>query len=125
MNISIDTHNKIAIIDVGKMTTLNELQDAVLALLTHPDHVDGMEAIFDFREADLVNISREDINSYAKWLYPYLPKLAVKVATVVSRDLEFGIVRMWNTYSEGIIDQSRMIFREMDAAQEWLLSSRS
>ena len=125
MNISIDTHNEIATIDVGKMTTAKELQDAVLALLAHPDHIDGMESIFDFREADLLNISQEDISGYAKWLSPYLPRLATKVATVVERDLEFGIIRMWNTYSEGIAEQSRMIFRDMDAAREWLLSSRS
>ncbi len=124
MKVEIDTELAIVVVDVGKVTQLSDLQDAVLAMLGHPEHIDGMDTIFDFRQADLTFATKEIIEAYARWLAPYLPRIAKRVATVVQRDLEFGIVRMWNTHAEGISDQQRMIFRDMESAREWLLSIR-
>ena len=125
MTIIIDTEFQIAIVDGTNISSLSELQNTVLALLQHSDHINGMDSIFDFRQTDFSFATNEIIETYANWLAPYTPRLARKVAVVVERDLEFGIIRMWNTKSEGISDQERMIFKDMDSARDWLLSSRS
>lgn len=124
MKITIDKVSKIAIVDVGEACKISDMQEATTALLAHPDHIDNMESIFDFRNANLESITSRDMKIYAKWLAPYVPRLALRIAILVARDLEFGIVRMWDVYSENDAPQQRKVFRDMDKAREWLLSER-
>lgn len=124
MKITIDKASKIAIVDVGEACSISDIQKATTAMLAHPDHIDKMESIFDFRNANLASITSRDMERYAKWLAPHIPRLALRTAILVTRDLEFGIIRMWNVYSENDAPQQRKVFRDMDKAREWLLSER-
>jgi hypothetical protein len=47
-----------------------------------------------------------------------------RVAHVVSRDLEFGLVRMWEALIDGHWDASAMCFRSYDEAVAWLKRGR-
>ncbi len=124
MEIHIDTQPAIAMINMAGMSGYSDLKRAVIALLEHPEHVDCMETIYDLRNAKLESITASDMSEFARWLVPYMARLSKRLAIVVNGDLEFGIVRMWISYSEGIISQDRMIFRDMESAKKWLLSGR-
>ena len=47
-------------------------------------------------------------------------RFAAKAAIVVSSDVSFGMGRMVELWSDERVDPSFRIFRDMDAAREWL-----
>ena len=42
-------------------------------------------------------------------------------AVVLSNDVTFGLVRMWNVFVEDHVDFVAEVFRDLDAALDWLL----
>ena len=124
MDIQIDSESAIALIDVGEASTVSEIERAIEALLAHPDYVDGMDSIFDYRRCDFSKARPEDLKSIAHFLVPHLPRFAKRVSLVVDRDLEYGVARMYGVYAEEIAPRERRIFRDIDAAREWLLSNK-
>ena len=43
-----------------------------------------------------------------------------KLALIVSRDLAFGMIRMWEGFMEGTWDVTERLFRSRDEALMWL-----
>lgn len=124
MDIQIDSESAIALVNVGEASSTVEVTKAIEALLAHPDYVDGMDSIFDFRRCDFSKLSTEDLKSIARFLVPHLPRFAKRVNLVVGRDLEYGLARMYGVYAEDIAPSERRIFRDTDTAQEWFLTNK-
>ena len=124
MDIKIDRESAIAFVDVGEISSIPEIQTMIEALLAHPDFVDGMDTIYDYRRADFSNIDAEDMKMLADFLVPHLPRLAKRVIMVVEREMEYGVIRMWGVYSEKLASRERRIFRDVDVAREWFLSNK-
>ncbi|MCH9027150.1 MAG: hypothetical protein IIA05_08565 [Proteobacteria bacterium] len=124
MDIQIDLESAIAVVDVGEASSVPEIESAIEALLAHPDYVDGMDSIFDYRRCDFSKLSAEDLKSIARFLAPHLPRFAKRISLVVERDLEYGLARMYGVYAEEIAPRERRIFRDIDAAREWFLSNK-
>ena len=124
MDIQIDRESAIAFVDVGEISSIPEIQTMIEALLAHPDFVDGMDTIYDYRRADFSNIDAEDMKMLADFLVPHLPRLAKRVIMVVEREMEYGVIRMWGVYSEKLASRERRIFRDVDVAREWFLSNK-
>ena len=124
MDIQIDRESAIAFVDVGEISGTPEIQTMIEALLAHPDFVDGMDTIYDYRRADFSNIDADDMKTLAQYLVPHLPRLAKRVIMVVEREMEYGVIRMWGVYSEKLASRERRIFRDVDVAREWFLSNK-
>ncbi len=124
MDIQIDSELEIASIDVGEVSEISEFKTTIEALLAHPDFVDGMDAIIDYRRCDFSSLSTEDLKSIAHFLVPHLPRLPKRISLVVERDLEYGVARMYGVYAEEIAPRERRIFRNIEAAREWFLSNK-
>ena len=43
-----------------------------------------------------------------------------KVANVVSTDIDFGMIRMFEIYAEGVLQHEFHVFRSLEEACEWL-----
>lgn len=122
--VRIDTDEQIVWIELPGILGIKEIEAAVDQLLDHPDHRDGMDEIWDFRHTNFVNIGAEQLRSFAIFVASRLDRLANRVVYVPGRDLEYGIVRMWEAYAEEEAPQERKILHDIDAAREWLLVRR-
>ncbi len=63
MDIQIDRESAIAFVDVGEISGIPEIQTMIEALLAHPDFVDGMDTIYDYRRYRNITVSRLPTNA--------------------------------------------------------------
>lgn len=110
----------IAIVEVEGSLTIDALVAMIDALNSHPRHRDGMNALFDLRRADLFSIHPKDFAQAFDVHIKHRERLARKAAIVVSSDLDFGMVRVWDAKVSMMSGQRREVFRDMNAALAWL-----
>ena len=80
----------------------------------------GMVRLWDFRDADLSSLDPETVTEMARYSLRFPPGINdVKVAFVTSRDLEYGLARMFEMSSEA--KTPIRVFRTMDEAEKWLM----
>ncbi len=99
------------------MLRLADFRDHMERLLAHPDFRPEFSQLLDFRRAEGVVITTEEIVLLAA-RNVFSPKS--KRAFVVSTDLHFGLVRMFGAYRENAGEQGIKLFREMKEALAWL-----
>ena len=123
--IKIDLVKNIAFIEVGGTPTHIEIQEAIIELLKHPDHTDGMDEVWDFSKASVKSFNEKELGILANFVKERLPRLAKRTALVVAKDLDYGIGRMWMSYAEmSDAIQERQLFRNIEEAVEWLVSPK-
>ena len=122
--IRIDASDKIAWIEMHGVLQITEIADMVDELIAHPDHIQSMDEIWDFRRACFSEISLDDLDWLAKFVGERLPHLAKNVVYITKGDLEFGMTRMWEAYSEKDAPQNRLVVKNIDKALDWLQSIR-
>lgn len=122
MSVRIDLEERIAWIDLGSAAAVTEIREKLSQLLAHPDYDAGLDVIYDCRRADFSAISATDLQSLAGFLAAnrYRPK---RSAMVVSRDVDYGVARMWAVYAQARPTE-RAVFRQVDEAHDWILRSR-
>ena len=96
---------------------LADLRNHMDRLLAHPDFRPEFNQLLDFRRAEDVVITTEEIILLAA-RNVFSPKS--KRAFVVTTDLHFGLVRMFGSYRENAGEQGIKLFREMKSALAWL-----
>ena len=99
------------------MLRLADFRDHMERLLAHPDFRPEFSQLLDFRRAEGVVITTEEIVLLAA-RNVFSPKS--KRAFVVSTDLHFGLVRMFGAYRENAGEQGIKLFRKMKEALAWL-----
>ena len=121
--IKIDLEKNIASIQINGTPTYLELKEYIDAILTHPDHRDGMDEIWDFSNASLLSLYEKELRILAVFVEERLPKIAKRVAYVIADDVDYGIGRMWMVYAvKSDAHQERKLFRTMEEAIDWLAS---
>ena len=120
--VRIDREKKIAVLEIQGTTTFLNIHEIIEALLSHPEHTDGMDEVWDFRDASLANFTAEDLIAIAALLTQHLDRLGRRAALVVGRDLEYGIGQMWRAFAEENAPRDRRLFRSMEEAFAWLAS---
>jgi len=97
----------------GFETYINELIDS-------PAWYPGTTVLCDFRELMIKNLSGNEIRSIVNVHKPYMNRIGnSKVAVVVSRRVDFGLVRMWEILAEDIFPQHRG-FYTIEEALKWI-----
>ncbi|MEJ2657590.1 MAG: hypothetical protein P8012_10390 [Desulfobacterales bacterium] len=78
--------------------------------------------LWDLRNASLHNLSSKDLEAYVDYSKRHSEaRTGGKTAFVVSKDLEFGMLRMVDAFSEfAKIPFKIMTFRSIDEAFQWL-----
>lgn len=115
--------------DAKAMTTLrftgrvtaSEVLEALVQLTAHAGYRAGMARLWDGREADLSEMTRDDFLLLAHALRPIQsPSPGVRVALLVSRDIDFGIMRMFESWEGDDLPAAIRVFRDLQAAEAWL-----
>ena len=80
----------------------------------------GMGRLWDFRDADLSLLNTEVVKEMAQYSLRFPPGINdVKVAFVTSRNLEYGLSRMFEMLSRA--KTPIHVFRAMDEAEKWMM----
>ena len=97
-----------------------EIKAAFETSLTHPDFQKDMHVIWDLQNADASKLYQQDVIRIARYFESQIKKrMDYKAAIVVSRDLEYGLSRM---YQVAVADLPAKvgIFRRLEDAKKWV-----
>ena len=92
-------------------------------MLDHDEWTPGDPFLFDYTELDTTRLSTEDVHLLAELGTPRASDIGQgKAAVVVDRDLEYGLVRMFQVFVEDNVASRFRLFRSRDEALIWLAS---
>ncbi len=111
----------IAVVKWHRNVSDSELAPAVRALVEDGAWEPGFHALIDAREADLTEVTPDGLRTVAGVVATYVHDVGgdLKTAVVVSRDVVFGLGRMYEVYSEAL-PQTMQVFRDPQEALSWI-----
>jgi len=90
-------------------------------MLSHEKWRPGTNWLKDMTELNAGKVLMEDVQTIAALYCDHSQQIgAGKCAVVVSRDLEFGLVRMWGVFVGDGWEAEAQVFRSFDEAVAWL-----
>lgn len=105
----------------GRLTMHDAGRAQAEAIKTHA----GLARLWDFREADLTAWSAEDMRSFDETARSREDGThRVRVAALVSRDVDYGLARMYELLSESGGPGERAVFRDEASAEQWISATK-
>jgi len=104
---------------IGRFPMRDASQRQAEVASAHP----GMHRLWDLREADLSNWTRQEIRGGIEAIASRTPPIAkdeLRVAALVTRDLDYGVARMFESMASGSLPIRYAVFRDEPRALEWL-----
>ena len=103
------------------ITTFKEYCDGIAALLTKTNYLNilgdhqKVEPFFSYLDSGA-------IREYAEYIKRYKDIFSkARIATVVDKEVDFGIVRTWDTIVDALgMPLDHKVFKDMDEARRWL-----
>lgn len=121
VHVEVDVANGLIVLTASGALTSALLWEAVEAVQSTEGADPDYDLIFD---GSAVEVDHEvDVREISQ----FEGKLAAtdaKLAIVGQDDLHFGIGRMYEAWSAEVAGREMKVFRDLDAAREWILSSR-
>jgi len=103
--------------------TFDGLAGMTSALLSHEKSMPGGTVLVDHSDLKADSLKLGEIRSLAEMTAQARTQIGrARIAHVVSRDLEFGLVRMWENFASPHTDARLGCFRSRDHAIAWLMS---
>lgn len=104
----------------GKMN-LKNLKQMFASVLKHPQYESRMNRLWDFNNVDVSLLTSDDIESFVEFMEKeHLGTDNVFTATVVSRGLEYGMVRMLQAFGVEVLSPNGLVTKSKDEALEWI-----
>ena len=99
----------------------SEIIKALHGLLQDSQFKSGMDILWDFRQVKTENMRADQIREIVSFIKNNQEKRGAnyRVALVVSRDIDFGLARMYEAYTQELPFQLQ-IFKQLSAAEDWL-----
>ena len=93
------------------------------ALVSHKYWESGSLVLTDETKLDGSTITVQEVRDITEICGKYSSELGqVRTAILVARDIEYGMIRMWDVFVEGKWDVEARLFRSRDEALAWLLA---
>jgi hypothetical protein len=120
MDLRINEEKNIAYIRLSGPLNKKVILSAFDLTVSDKKYKKGMGRLWDFRDADLSFLDHETIVEMARYSLRFPPGINdVKVAFVTSRDLEYGLSRIFEMSSQA--KTPIRVFRAMDEAEKWMI----
>ena len=120
VDLRVDEERNIAYIKLSGTLSKKRILNAFDLTVSDKKYQKGMGRLWDFRDADLSSLTSETVIEMAQYSTRFPPGINdVKVAFVTSRDIEYGLSRMFEMASSSRTPIS--VFRTMDEAEKWLM----
>jgi hypothetical protein len=99
---------------------IEEIEAALEARLEDPIFQPGMKVLWDCRNASIAALSNERIERLIEHNFQHQEARGSGMSAIVaSRDLDYGIGRIFQAYADGL-PWDTMVFRDLDSALNWL-----
>jgi len=123
VNTFVDKKSSIIIHTVTGDITFAQIKSSYEAILSHPDFQDDMRVIWDIRDADASEFDSQEVIRLARYFETQLKhRSKFKVAVIVSRDLEYGLSRMYQVAAADLPAKIG-IFINLEDAKKWVTGS--
>jgi len=123
VNTVVDKKDTVMIHTVTGEITFEEIKSSYEAILSHPDFQRDMYAIWDVRDADASKFDSQNVIRLARYFETQIKSRAkFKVAVIVSRDLEYGLSRMYQVAAADLPAKIG-IFINLEEAKKWVRES--
>jgi len=123
VNTFVDKKSSVIIHTVTGEITFQEIKSSYEAVLSHPDFQEDLCVIWDIRDADASKFDSQDVIRLARYFETQLKHRAkFKVAIIVSRDLEYGLSRMYQVAAADLPAKIG-IFINLEDAKKWVTGS--
>ena len=100
--------------------SLQDLQEALAAIVEHPDFTPGMPQLCDLSDVEDVDLTYGDLKAVVEWAMGRAERLGrSKVALVASEPVVFGVSRMYGVLAQDLPTDIR-VFRTREDALRWL-----
>ena len=120
MDLRIDEEKNIAYVKLSGLLSKKVILNAFDLTVSDKRYKNGMGRLWDFRDAELSSLDSETITEMAQYSLRFPQGINdVKVAFVTSKDLEYGLSRMFEMSSKAMTPIR--VFRAMDEAEKWMM----
>jgi hypothetical protein len=120
VNTIVDKEDAVMTHQVTGKITFEEIKSSYKTILSHPDFQENISVIWDLRDADASEFDRQDVVRLARYFETQLKNRSkFKVAVIVSRDLEYGLSRMYQVAAADLPAKIG-IFINLEDAKKWV-----
>ena len=121
MNFKLNAEGGFFRIQIDGVFAYDDAIEVIEAAYRDPQHDERSPLLWDLSRADMSAWTSAEIQRLlAHVSRNHRAQPVRKSAFVVSRDIEFALIRMWDSYSANDFHMNRQIFRNMDAGVAWL-----
>ena len=118
INKNLRIHTITGIISTGK------IMEHLRLFYKSPEYNPAMNSLWDLREADFTEVEPHEVRGLMEMVKGHWGKNdTAKSALLVTKDLDFGLARMYEMLMDGGTAGSVMVFRDYNEAVEWLEDS--
>lgn len=111
----------LVIIKCSGVMQVKSLLEACNEALMDPQYKQGMGRIWDVFDADLSQITTEQVHEITSYLTTRADDVNyVRVGIVAGNSLGFGLARVFSSVSEHTAKNEVMPFRSLEEAEEWV-----
>lgn len=110
-----------ALLTASGPITGKDIIQALQDLVQDPDFKPDIDSIWDFRSVTTRLIDAQEITDLINFIRTVQEKRGrnYRVAILVSRDMDYGLARMFEVHSQNLPFQVR-IFEDLEQARSWL-----
>jgi hypothetical protein len=113
-----DKKSSVMIHTVTGEITFEEVKSSYEKVRTHPDFQENMNTIWDIREADASSFDPQDVIRLARYFETQITNRAeYRVAIIASRDLTYGLSRMYQVATADLPAKIGIFINHEDAAK--------
>ena len=125
MGIRINKTKNIAYIKIIGKVKSKDILSAFDRAVSSKQYQKGMGRLWDFTEIDLTSLEFNLIPEMARYSTKFPAGIRdVKVAFVVRKSLEYGLTRMFQTYSEMYAKSQVRVFNTLEEAEQWMMEKK-
>ena len=114
----IDPGQRLVEMHISGEINVAEVEENLGRLIADPAYRPEYNALVDLSESPTLFTS-EQIRSLADYVRHRMPMASSRRAVVVKTDVAFGLIRMYEAFTEDL-PRSFRVFRSLKDAQEWL-----
>ncbi|MCM8526567.1 MAG: hypothetical protein NE327_08635 [Lentisphaeraceae bacterium] len=112
------------LVEITGGANLDLLKEMVSKAMEHPSWHSSIPALVDFRGFSAKGLSSDDVYELSELCKSLRGVLGDGgCALVMSKELDFGLARMWQMMTESHVDMEIEIFKDIDEAKEWLTAN--
>ncbi len=120
----INKETRLIIRKITEEFNFEDIKSSFEASIRNPDFHKNMPVIWDLRNADASKLSEQNLQQIIDYIEKSTESRGAgyKVALVASRDLEYGVSRMYEAMGYDL-PRKIQVFREFDKAERWVIES--